>query len=356
MSSGSILGTGRGTVWLGWGFSNPGTVPSCAGLSLYVPDFFLTSEKPWMLFSQWGELPLAELRAILQRTDGVVVETEDGEISWENPGFKAFRKVFEDLQTQIAAGELKKGVPVVFRTACVIPGSGFVSHVLRKLCEVAETLPLHVYGFWQVGAEGMLGATPEILFRQTEASTLETMALAGTRSHDRDALPLLEDAKESIEHRWVIDGIVAALSTWGTVRMGETRELRLRHLSHLVTPIFLAFDAPPPGMETLARILHPTPALGAWPREAGLRWLRDQPEAAWRRRFGAPFGMQWPDSGECLCVVSIRNVQWFSPVSGSDWINLRMGAGCGIIAESQLDREWHELYAKLDCIRQIVGL
>ena len=36
------------------------------------------------------------------------------------------------------------------------------------------------YGFWTEADEGMIGATPELLFEQTRDG-LETMALAGTR-------------------------------------------------------------------------------------------------------------------------------------------------------------------------------
>jgi isochorismate synthase EntC len=54
--------------------------------------------------------------------------------------------------------------------------------------------------------------------------------------------------------------------------------------------------------------------------------------------------------------VSIRNVQWTPLTAASDVVGLKMGAGCGVIAESLLDREWCELCAKLDCIQEITGL
>ncbi|MCM2323032.1 MAG: chorismate-binding protein, partial [Oligoflexia bacterium] len=110
--------------------------------------------------------------------------------------------------------------------------------------------------------------------------------------------------------------------------------------------------------ERLARALHPTAALGAFPRPAGWEWLQSRPGARNRKRFGAPFGLLWSPgtpgtAGQCeleaTCVVAIRNIQW-------EGERVVLGSGCGLIAESVLEREWDELSLKRESVKRMMGL
>ena len=90
----------------------------------------------------------------------------------------------------------------------------------------------------------------------------------------------------------------------------------------------------------MIRRLHPTAALGVWPRtEAGERWLREADRGVKRRTFGAPFGLEREDHS-ALAVVGIRNLQ----LSGD---RVRVGAGAGLLSESRLQREFDELALRL---------
>ena len=99
----------------------------------------------------------------------------------------------------------------------------------------------------------------------------------------------------------------------------------------------------------MVRRLHPTAALGVWPRnEAGERWLREADRGVNRGGFGAPFGLERED--RCaLALVGIRNIEW------SDR-SIRIGSGAGIIAESRLELEVEELRQKREQVKALFGV
>jgi len=214
---------------------------------------------------------------------------------------------------------------------------------------------LHLYGLWHQ-AEGLLGATPEILFQWDESRVLHSVAVAGTLAkspetpRETEALRLeafLSDPKELWEHELVIRGIQQALEPFGNLKIGKTSALELPALYHLHTPIELPLPADR-DFNDVVQALHPTPALGAWPRLAGGAWLRELEEKMPRRRYGAPFGIV-SDSGQARCWVAIRNIQWNAD-------QLSVGAGCGVVAGSSWQKEWGELQAKLQSIHRIFGI
>jgi menaquinone-specific isochorismate synthase len=99
----------------------------------------------------------------------------------------------------------------------------------------------------------------------------------------------------------------------------------------------------------MIRRLHPTAALGVWPRtEAGERWLREADRGVKRRTFGAPFGLEREDHS-ALALVAIRNLQ----LSGD---KIRVGSGAGLLAESRLEREFDELREKREQVKALFGV
>ena len=86
--------------------------------------------------------------------------------------------------------------------------------------------------------------------------------------------------------------------------------------------------------------LHPTPALGAFPKKAGAEWLLGYQKKVDRKSYGAPFGYYHPPSQKVTCIVAIRQIQWGNR-------KIRIGAGCGVIAQSSLEKEWQEILLKI---------
>ncbi|WP_083294657.1 isochorismate synthase [Burkholderia plantarii] len=190
-----------------------------------------------------------------------------------------------------------------------------------------------------------VGATPERLVRVHER-LVHTQALAGTTRRDADpdrdrtlGAELMADRKERLEHAIVVEAIVAALAPHThDLQLPDRPVLQLLpRLQHLSTPIRATLDA---GATPLALVaaLHPTPAVAGHPRAAALAWLR-MVEGFDRGWYAGPFG--WIDAhgnGDfCValrCALIVANT-------------CRLFAGCGIVAESDPEREYQETALKL---------
>jgi menaquinone-specific isochorismate synthase len=360
LNSGAILGVSSGRVLLGAGKLERTSRPDFVHrdqASFYAPDFFLTHEKPWLNFETTFEVSTLELLQYLTELNfGSSWGTSVEPLQWPAPPKDRFERAFDYLQNEIRQGTLEKGVPFTFERAQAAMTPARLLASLKAMLTYALERPVMPYGFWD-SEEGILGCTPELLFRR-DGKTIRTMAMAGTRRHDEQGrLPLLEDPKERREHQLVIDSIVTELKGFGKVSVGQTEVAVLPQLSHLKTSIELApdqSDAAAVSYDALIRALHPTPALGAFPREAGWKWLHllESQNDLQRHRYGAPFGAAWKDSNgqdQGLAVVAIRNVQWQSD-------RILLCAGCGVIAESEFEREWQEVNGKIRAIKGILSL
>ncbi len=307
--------------------------------AFYAPDFFLDDPAPWHHPAEWRELSLDELRREVGAERAMPV------LEWQAPDRAAYETTFAEIGRRLAGGTLHKAVPVVAAAACLEADDPDLGPAL--LARAAAMPPgSAIYGLWSDGM-GVVGATPEHLFRRNADGTISTVAVAGTYPPGAsDALRA--DPKELAEHRSVVDDITSQLAPLGAVTTGPLDVLELPHMAHLKTDIALA-PSRAVTFEELVRTLHPTAALGLAPRDADgtlRRGLLDVEGG--RGRFGAPFGFEWPD-GRAICLVAIRNVQW------SDR-RLSIVVGGGVIAESRLEREWQELELKQRSVRRMLGL
>lgn len=263
---------------------------------------------------------------------------------WKTADFKSFHQSYTSIQGAIQQNHLKKAVPIVFEESM---GGALLEERVQWIFNALQAPKhLHVYGAWNF-KEGVLGATPEILF-QRNGVVFESMALAGTlpKSIGKDKTALLEDLKEVNEHSFVVEDIEKQLRKLGSVGVQGPQIIELPHLYHLQTQMQVLLQSVKSG-EEYVRLLHPTPALGIFPREAGLDWFRNLPEQESRGMFGGPALFEFQDSS--LSLVMIRSLFWNSE-------KVRIGAGCGIVAESQEDKEWLELQQKIASVKKIFGI
>ena len=349
LTCGSFVSTDSGEIWIGIGIPRPSGAPDSTALSVFAPTFFLTDSQPWLLYPHFECVRAEDL---LARLDTVAVPPLVA-AGWETSSSAAHAAAIADIQARIETGELVKAVPFVSLTGkmdfSTPVRAWLLANAIRHAASQADRHPVGtVYGIWDADS-GMIGLTPEILFtedaRRSELPVLLTMALAGTRRPG--GLPLTEDAKEMMEHRIVVEGIAEQLSPLGQVQIGPVHEQEVPDLVHLCTPIEVWPHRRVEFGEWVAA-LHPTPAIGAWPREAGNRWLRAQLNADLRGRYGAPFGVIPPGSHVGTCLVAIRNLQW----TGN---SARILAGGGIVAASEPRREWREANAKLNAVLNSLG-
>lgn len=299
--------------------------PLSGVLSFFAPDFALANPRPWLVgkeipFAVPENQPLPQLKYRKQPSD------------------LAFYQLHQDIINRIQHDGFKKVVPLIREEL------EFTSPLAHQMFSSAfqPGQSEFAYGF-EFSNEGLCGVTPELLF-QVKEGVLTTMALAGTGAVNGPSL--LEIPKERHEHQLVIDHIYSELKDLGTIDVHATIELSYRRLKHLYTPIEVRLNREVEFTDLVAR-LHPTPALGGWPRKNALQWLEQQDFHALRRRFGAPFGFQ--AKNEMRCVVAIRGLQW----TGNKAL---MCAGCGVVEKSLAANEWNELQLKLAAIRGGLGL
>lgn len=327
-----------------WGPFEPVADAEKQGISISCPLFY-DSTTPVFLRpqrAQWltkWQFQRAAVRALEEFSESEV------NVSWKEPDRAEYERAFARIQNLIQQGQIDKAVPMVFATAQGAPTEAQKLRWILSLLDVPTSL--HVYGFWD-GSLGVLGATPELLF-DLEGLELRTMALAGTLAReDGSAVELLRSAKDQKEHRYVVDDLRDELSRLGSpVRVGETRVKELPSLLHLQTELSVTLSETP-DWATLIQRLHPTPALGVFPRRYGWRWMSELPGQANRGFFGAPLTIHL-GQGRVRSLVAIRNIQW----QGSQ---LQLGSGGGVVKESQLEAEWNELFRKRQAVLRLLGM
>jgi menaquinone-specific isochorismate synthase len=343
--SGTLISTGHGTCLIGWGqrhwVKDICRIPHPV---FYFPDFFLKDSKPWFWHEHYCEIGHLELAAVLSP-----ISDSRSSFSWQPPEWQVFEHSVNELKDLFKKQLLLKAVPYVFEKSDQKLDQLQLCTSLKCALDFANRHPVHLYGFWD-HTEGILGATPEILFRMHNipSPVLETVACAGTSSSGQASEILAHDPKELYEHQLVVDGIVSALSPFGLVEIGKRTLLPLSRIVHLSTPLVVKLHR----MTEFTRIvhaMHPTAALGAIPENEGWKWLKNYQKKIPRRRHGAPAGYAFPEQGRSGCLVAIRNMQWHK---NQIWIV----AGCGIVPESQLEREREEIQLKIRSIKELLAL
>ncbi|MBI5513745.1 MAG: isochorismate synthase [Deltaproteobacteria bacterium] len=208
---------------------------------------------------------------------------------------------------------------------------------------------------WGLDGGALVGATPETLVRVERDGALVTHALAGTR---RDAGEDPEGAlraspKDLAEHRAVVEGIAGSLEglcdevyvepSPGVRRAGE--------LLHLETPVRGRLRAAMDPLEAVTA-LHPTPAVGALPREGAAAWLRRHEPAA-RGLYAGPVGwVELPREGEGAALEA-RVALRCALLRGA---RAYLYAGAGVMPTSRSEDEYAETDAKLRPMLRALGV
>lgn len=198
-----------------------------------------------------------------------------------------------------------------------------------------------------------LSQTPEQLF-EIKNNVLSTKAVAGTikRSNnqdedDKNIQAFLKDPKNLREHRIVVESILNDIEPYAThIEYNEAPNiLKNDHLYHLYTEI--KGDLTVDSYSSLIDTMHPTPALGGYPKEEAVHYI-EQNEFGTRGLYGAPVG--YIDmNDDCEFIVAIRSMLIKQKQT-------TLFAGCGIVKQSDPDSEVEETAVKFAPMMNALGV
>jgi menaquinone-specific isochorismate synthase len=209
---------------------------------------------------------------------------------------------------------------------------------------------------WTYLLDGFVGATPEMLVRQ-EGGLVTSRVLAGTirRSgndvHDTAlAAGLAQSSKDVEEHEYAVSSVARALAPYcfGMNVPDTPYVLELPNVLHLATDVTGVANSGASSL-ALAAALHPSAAVCGTPT-AVARDTIAQLEHLDRERYAGPVG--WMDAhGDGEWAIALRCGQ----ISETDPRQIRLFAGCGIVAGSNPSAELAESNAKLVPMRDALG-
>jgi menaquinone-specific isochorismate synthase len=241
---------------------------------------------------------------------------------------------------------VQKGVPWAYQTATFPTAIDQWENLLSRASSLSPDLAL--YGA-ELETESVLGATPEWLFRiEAGGRVLHTMALAGTRWPGQERNHV-QEKKDAREHELVVNDIQERLSVFGEVTAGKREWFKAGSVEHLRTPIELKAHSVLYAAELL-KILHPTPAVGVFPRTPeGQQWLYNLPGHETRADYAAPWVVRNRRDGRVWALVALRQMRLRAD-------HIFIPAGCGVIADSVDEVEWNEIQQKIQSVKSGWGL
>jgi len=223
------------------------------------------------------------------------------------------------------------------------------------LLERLQAVTPGCFHFYAEPEEGIafLGASPERLFRR-DGRSLQSEAVAGTRprgasSADDEGLrdELLHSAKDLSEHTFVSRGIREALEplceeleiedSVADMKLARGRHLRAKVRGTLSDGVT---DA------GLLEAMHPTPAVGGYPRRNALEEIKvlEPFDRGW---YAGPIG--WIGAEASEFAVGLRS----GLVRGQ---TLALYSGAGIVTGSVPEEEWAEIEQKIGDFTGVFGL
>lgn len=325
-------------VWIWSGLSEVGRHIHQAPIHLYP---FFSKEEQSFYFSNCQKMTHAEFEGwLLEQKKNVSTSLAK---SWTLPQFEIFKQQIEGIHILIKEQKIQKAVACDFaQTQTPIDPGQILVYLSHLLVTVQKNPLLWGYGCW-TSAGGVLGVSPELLFYRDQLK-LRTMAVAGTQAIlSVKQVSLLDDPKERGEHQAVIDDIHQQLTDWGELNWEDTKVVEYPQLRHLKTELTCTlYDS----IDTaqLIKQLHPTAALGVYPRDFGITFLQQWQDPQLKAYHGGVMHVNLPEQGE-FALVMIRNIQWNQ---SQQWV----AVGMGVVEASQPANEWQEWQIKFDMIKK----
>ncbi len=255
----------------------------------------------------------------------------------------AWESVVSEAVRRIGVGDLEK---VVLARDLVASADDDVDvrWPLRRLADDYEMC-------WTFHVDGLFGATPEMLVRR-ERGLVTSRVLAGTirRTGDDEhdlalAGQLARSSKDLEEHEYAVRSVADSLAPYcSSMNVPEVPfVLHLPNVMHLATDVAgVVHDSAGASVLELAAALHPSAAVGGTPTKVAVEMIAEI-EGMDRGRYAGPVG--WMDAhGDGEFAIALRSAE----IRGNQ---VRLFAGCGIVADSDPEAELAEAQAKFLPVR-----
>jgi menaquinone-specific isochorismate synthase len=212
---------------------------------------------------------------------------------------------------------------------------------------------------WIFLVEDLIGATPELLVRLSK-SLVTSRVLAGTIRRTGDeakdlalAGSLAKSSKDLEEHEYAVRSVADALAPYcSSTNVPESPfVLHLANVMHLATDVtgVVNESASRTDIFTLIEALHPSAAVCGTPTPVAKKTI-DELEGISRGRYAGPIG--WIDArGDGEIGIALRCGQF-----NESHDQVRLFAGCGIVAGSVPQDELAESQAKLIPMRTALAM
>lgn len=321
------------------------SVDELNGKSGFVIAPFMSSE----------ECPILLMRPDVVKHIKLKVEMtiQEAEVSFSSVKEKeTYAQDFETFHEQLEKGKFDK----IVLARCSKMKSEACAHIqtkelFLKACQMYPRLFIALVSTTQSGT--WLMATPEILL-SGNGCEFKTMALAGTQPapastivSDKPIEGVEWQEKDQMEQQYVTDYIEDVISEFSQhyTKKGPFTTMAAQ-LYHLRTDFLFRLD----DIDSLGDVLDelfPTPAICGIPKEETRQFILDN-ESIDRKYYSGFVGPLMPN-GETHLYVSLR------------CMNIHQGgkfdlyAGGGLLAESEMEKEWLETEAKMQTMRKVVG-
>ena len=217
-----------------------------------------------------------------------------------------------------------------------------------QVIPILKNLAAEYPSTWTFAVDGLVGATPELLLRLSRGM-VTSRVLAGTIPKTGDdekdlalAASLARSSKDLEEHEYAVRSVADALEPFcSSTNVPESPfVLHLANVMHLATDVTGALIESKNHIDafSLLKSLHPSAAVCGTPRNIAFDII-DEIEGMNRGRYAGPVG--WVDaSGDGELGIALRTGQ----ITNNE---IRIFAGCGIVAGSNPDKELEESAAKM---------
>ncbi len=326
---------------------------SAAGGTLIVPEIVVgrRGAQAWVTQISHADSPAAPPPSSDQLRSNIAAITAPGRISYSDGALSdvAWCAAVEEGIERIKAGRLDKVVlarDVLARTSTPLDPRWLLTRLADQYS-----------GCWTFSVDGLIGATPELLVR-CEKGLVISRVLAGTVRRTGDdkadlehAAHLSHSSKDLEEHEYAVASVARAFGPYCSSKNVPEAPfvLHLPNVLHLATDVTGVLSHPDTSSLTLAAALHPTAAVCGTPTDAARELIREI-EGLDRARYAGPVGWLGAD-GDGEWGIALRSAE----LSSDDPHELRLFAGCGIVAASVPAEELAETEAKLEPMRYALG-